>query len=243
MNTTTVFVQSHVPTEVHLDFLGRTVQIHWEYHAILMFVIWLIFVPLSIIAIRYGKPRPTPYGIREKLELSNASQWWQFFVHKYMLYTAISLLLAGTAGAILVSRGFSGSVHSLFGIGTVILACLQVGSAWLRGTHGGRYYCKNDPDDPSTWKGDHFDMTLRRRLFEAFHKNVGYFACFFAVGAVASGLMQFPMPALTVIMMATGFVIITVCVVLEYMDRRYDTYRSVFGTDPDHPFNKARKNL
>lgn len=37
--------QTHVPTEVHLDFLGRTVQIQWDYHAILMFVIWVVLVP------------------------------------------------------------------------------------------------------------------------------------------------------------------------------------------------------
>jgi hypothetical protein len=235
--------QPHIPTEVHLDFLEKTIQIHWEYHAILMFVVWLVLVPLSIIAIRYGKPRPTPHGIREKVELANAAWWWWFFIHKYILYAAIGLLLAGTAAAMLASRGFSGTVHSVFGIGAVILGCLQVVSSWFRGTHGGRYYYKADPGDPSTWKGDHFNMTLRRRIFEAFHKNVGYFACFFAVGAVASGLMQFPMPALTVVMMATALATIVLCLALEYLGRRYDTYRSVFGTDPDHPFNNARKDL
>ena len=40
--------QPHIPTEVYLDFLGRTVQIRWDYHASLMFVVWLVLVPLSI---------------------------------------------------------------------------------------------------------------------------------------------------------------------------------------------------
>jgi hypothetical protein len=235
--------QSHIPTEVYLDFLGRTVPIHWEYHAVLMFVIWMILIPLSIIAIRYGKPKPTPHGIREKVELANAARWWWFFVHKYILYAAIGALLVGTAVALLASRGFSGTVHSFFGIGTVILGCLQVVSSWFRGTHGGRYYYKADHDDPATWRGDHFNMTLRRRLFELFHKNVGYFACFFAVGAVASGLVQFPMPALMVVTLVTMLAIIALCLVLEHKGRNYDTYRAVFGNDPEHPFNQARKDL
>ena len=242
MNITMTVPQSHFPTEVYLDFLGITIQIHWGYHAILMFVIWLILVPLSIISIRYCKPKPTPYGIRGKVRLSNIAWWW-FYVHKYVLYFAIGLLLVGTAVAVAVSRGFSGSVHSLFGMAAVVLGCLQVGSSWLRGTHGGRYYYTADPNDQSTWNGDHFNMTMRRRMFEAFHKNVGYFACFFAVGAVASGLMQFPMPVLTVVMLATALAIVVLCLVLEHKGRKYDTYRSVFGNNPDHPYNKARKDL
>jgi hypothetical protein len=234
--------QPHVPTEVYLDFLGRTVQIRWDYHAILMFVIWVVLVPLSIMTIRYGKPKPTPYGIREEIKLSNLAWWW-FHVHKYVLYLAIALSVASAAVAMTVSGGFSGSVHSLFGTTAVVLGCLQVASTWFRGTHGGRYYYTAKPDDPATWHGDHYSMTLRRRIFEAFHKNVGYFAGIFALGAVASGLTQYRMPVLTGIMLVTVLVVIVLCVVLEHQGRRYDTYRSVFGNDPDHPHNRARKDL
>jgi hypothetical protein len=232
----------HIPTEVYLDFLGRTVSIQWNYHAILMFIIWFVLVPISVISIRYFKPKPTPYGIRRKIKVTNI-EWWWFHVHKYALYIAIGLSIVGVTVAITVSRGFSGSVHSLFGITAVILGVLQVVSSWFRGTHGGRYYDTADPNDPSTWHGDHFDMTPRRRLFEAFHKNVGYFAGIFAVGAVASGLAQYPMPLLTIVALATVFAIIVICIVLEHKGRRYDTYRSVFGTNPEHPFNKARRDL
>jgi len=234
--------QSHIPTEVYLDFLGRTVEIHWSYHAVLMFGIWFVLVPLSIISIRYFKPKPSQRGITDKIKLTNISWWW-FNVHQYVLYLAIGLSLAGLAVALTVSRGISGSVHSLFGIMTIVLGCLQVGSALLRGTHGGKYYYISDPDDPSTWHGDHFDMTPRRRRFESYHKTAGYFAGFFAVGAVASGLMQYPMPVLTVVMLAYVLVVFVLCIILEHKGLRYDTYRSVFGNDPDHPHNKSRKDL
>ncbi|HEY6023017.1 MAG TPA: cytochrome b561 domain-containing protein [Pseudolabrys sp.] len=204
--------------------------------------IWFVLVPLCIITIRYGKPKPTAYGIREEIRLSNGAWWW-FSVHKFGFYFAIGLSLVGLGLALTVSRGFSGSVHSMFGLSTIVLGCLQVVSAWLRGTHGGRYYFKADPDDPATWHGDHFDMTPRRRMFEAYHKTAGYFAGFCAVGAVASGLMQYPMPVFTGTILTGALVILVLCIVLEHKGLRYDGYRAAFGNNPDHPHNKARKEL
>jgi hypothetical protein len=58
-------MQPHIPTEVYLDFLGRTITIHWDYHAILMVAVWFVLVPICIITIRFGKPKPTLNGIRE----------------------------------------------------------------------------------------------------------------------------------------------------------------------------------
>ena len=65
---------------------------------------------------------------------------------------------------------------------------------WLRGNHGGKNYYTADPNDPKTWFGDHYNMTTRRRIFEAYHKTAGYFVFFFAAGAVTTGVMQYPMP-------------------------------------------------
>ena len=162
--------QSHIPTEVYLDFLGRTIQIQWGYHATLMFVVWMVLVPLCIMTIRYGKPKPGPYGIREKIKLANIAWWW-FNVHKYVLYITIGLSVVGVAVAMTVSRGLSGSVHSLFE---------SQRSAWgvCRSSHHGSgertvdaTAAQAEPDDPATWHGDHFNMTPRRRLFEAFHNR------------------------------------------------------------------------
>jgi hypothetical protein len=234
--------QSHIPAEVNFDLLGLTIPIHWDYHAILMVTIWLLLVPICIITIRFGKPKPTLNGIKEKVSIKNPIWWW-FNVHKYGLMLAVGLSLAGLAVAMTVSKGFSGSLHSLFGIMTIVLGCLQVVSGWLRGTHGGKNYYTAVPDDPSTWRGDHYDMTPRRRRFEAYHKTAGYFAVFFAVGAVASGLMQYPMPGLFVIILIAALIMFVLWVVLEYKGLRYDGYRAAHGYNPEHPFNQARKEL
>jgi len=142
-----------------------------------MIGIWFVLVPLCIISIRFFKPKPTFQGITEKIGPTNI-KWWWFHVHKYGLYLAVGLSLGGMIFAIIVSKGFSGSLHSIFGAITILLGCLQVASSWFRGTHGGKYYNLAVPDDPSTWHGDHFDMTPRRRRFEAYHKTAGYLTGF-----------------------------------------------------------------
>ena len=86
--------QTHIPTEVYLDFLGRTIEISWNYHAILMVGIWFVLVPLCIITIRFGKPKPKPNGITQQVRLTNMVWWW-FSVHKYGLYTAVGSDLGG----------------------------------------------------------------------------------------------------------------------------------------------------
>ena len=123
------------------------------------------------------------------------------------------------------------------------MGCLQVISALLRGTHGGKYYNNADPDDPSTWRGDHYDHTPRRRLFEAYHKTSGYFTAAFAVGAVGSGLMQFPIPFLAWLMLILPLLFLGAWIFLEFIGRRHDGYRAVHGYGMDHPFNKEREFL
>jgi hypothetical protein len=233
---------SHIPTEVYLGFLDRTIQIHWNYHALLMVGIWILLVPLCITAIRYFKPRPTEFGLQSKISISNPLWWW-FNVHKYGLYTAVVLSLIGVAVALISSGGFSGSVHATFGILTVIMGCLQVISGMLRGTHGGKYYNKANPNDSSTWQGDHYDRTVRRRVFEAYHKTTGYFTLFCALGAVGSGLMQYPMPYLTGLVFVVPFAFLAAWIVLEYLEHRYDGYRAVHGYGAEHPYNKEREFL
>lgn len=235
-------LQAHIPTEIYLDFLGMTIPVHWEYHAILMVSIWFVLVPLCILVIRFGKPKPTLNGIRVKVSIKHLVWWW-FSVHKYGLLLAAGLSLAGLAVAMTASKGFSGSLHSIFGILTITLGCLQVVSGWLRGIHGGKNYYTAVPDDPKTWRGDHYDMTPRRRMFEAYHKTAGYFTSFFAVGAVATGLMQYPMPGLLAVILISTLVAFVLSVVLEYKGYRYDGYRAAHGYNPEHPFNQARKEL
>lgn len=232
----------HIPTEVYLGFLGRTIEIHWNYHALLMFGIWFVLVPFCITIIRYFKPKPTEFGIRRKVALRHP-EWWWFNVHKYGLYLAVILSLGGLLVAVVVSKGISGSLHSMLGLLTIGLACLQAISGMLRGTHGGKYYAGADPNDPATWRGDHYDRTFRRRIFEAYHKTAGMFTLLSAAGAVGSGLMQYPMPVLAWLMFLIPLAFLAAWVTLEFFERRYDGYRAAHGYNMDAPYNKAREFL
>lgn len=232
----------HIKEEAYIGLLGRTIDIHWNYHAILMVSIWLFLVPLLVTIIRYGKPKPTKYGLRRKVHIKHI-EWWWFSAHKYGLWTAVILSVAGVTVAFVVSKGFSGSVHSILGILTVIMGVIQVTAGMLRGTHGGKYYNNADPEDPSTWHGDHYSRTNRRRIFEAYHKTAGYFTLFCAAGAIGSGLMQYPMPTLATIALITPFVFLAFWVLMEFLERRYDGYRAVHGYGMEHPYNKEREYL
>lgn len=234
--------KTHIPTEVYLEFLDQTIEVHWDYHAYLMVGIWFVLVPLCIVAIRFGKPKPSLYGITKKIGVTNPLWWW-FTFHKLGLYLAVILSLGGVALALTVSQGFSGSMHAIFGILTVVLGCLQVVSSWFRGRHGGRYYATADPEDPDTWRGDHYNMTTRRRLFEAYHKTAGYLAMLCAAGAVGSGLMQFHLPVLAGILLVVAGGLFVLWMILTYQGHQHDGYRAVFGYGLEHPYNEDRKEL
>lgn len=228
-----------IPTEVHLGFLGRTIEIHWDKHALLMAFAWFVLVPVAILAIRYFKPRPTTYGIaRDTGRFDRRLLWWT--IHWTFLYAAIGLALAGTAVAVVVSQGFSGSVHAMFGLAATTMGCLQIGSAWLRGSHGGKQGAASDPDRPETWHGDHFDMTPQRRWFEAYHKAAGHLTLALALAAAATGLLQHWVTAAALIVGVAMVAGLLLTVLFEGLEMRQDTYRSVYGNHPDHPYNKAR---
>ena len=228
-----------IPTEFHIGFLDTTISTHWEYHATFMVLVWLVLVPAAIVSLRYYKPKPTFKGLTKRIKPFEPT--WAFFnFHKYGLYAAIGLSTLGFLVAVLVSWGFSGTVHSFFGIATVTLGILQGVSAYNRGGHGGRHYEKNDPNNPDTWRGDHFDMTPRRKKFEAYHKTVGYFTMFCVVGAISSGLVQYPISWLAGSVGALLVLLVLWAVIKEYQGTVYDTYRAAFGTDPDAPYNKLR---
>jgi len=230
-----------IPTEAYIGFLDKTIKINWDYHALLMFGIWFVLIPAALLFIRFGKPKPTTYGI--PLGISRFDRrllWWT--LHYSLLYLAIALSIAGALIAIWLSGGFSGTLHAWFGSGTILLGTLQIISAWFRGSHGGKHGAESDPQDRSTWSGDHFDMTAKRRWFEVYHKTAGYIVIVMAVGTAASGLWQFWMPGIAIAFILVMIVVLILATALQAYGLNVDTYQSVYGNHPDHPFNKRRSS-
>ncbi|WP_420011528.1 hypothetical protein [Tateyamaria sp.] len=233
---------THIATEVYIGALGRSVETHWDYHAYLMFFVWAVLVPLCITIMRFHKPPPSPKGIRRDVSLWHR-EWWFFSVHKYGLFFAMFLAVGGGIVAYIASGGFSGSVHAYFGSLTLLMGLGQINSSQMRGSRGGKYRVGADPDDSTTWQGDQYNHTPRRRMFEAVHRTCGYFTFVFAIGAIGSGLMQFTLPILTGLFLATMLAWLIAWVLYEYFERAYDGYRVAHGYGLEHPYNKDREFL
>ncbi|MDA8586225.1 cytochrome b561 domain-containing protein [Rhodobacteraceae bacterium] len=231
-----------VPTEAYIGLLGRTIDIHWNYHALLMFFVWIVLVPLCVTIMRYHKPPPSEKGLQRDVSLWHR-EWWFFSVHKYGLFLAMFLAVGGAGLALIVSGGFTGSVHAYFGVLTILMGIGQIISSQMRGTRGGKFREGADPNDPKTWEGDQYNHTLKRRMFEAYHKTGGYFTMFFALGAVGSGLMLFHMPILTGLLFVLLLIGFAAWVTYEFKGRRYDGYRVAHGYGLEHPHNKDREFL
>ena len=103
-------------------------------------------------------------------------------------------------------------------------------SGVLRGTKGGPTAIQADPHDPATWRGDHYDMTLRRRVFEAWHKRAGYIAFVLALptawlglGLVAAPAWVHTLPLLAIAAFVATFI------QLSRRGRRVDTWVAIWG--------------
>lgn len=233
---------SPLPTELYLGFLGRTIEFPWNYHATTMFLIWIVLVPVCITVMRFHKPSPSEKGIRRDVSLWHR-EWWFFSVHRIGLLIAMFLAVGAGGVALIVSGGFSGTVHSYFGTLTVVMGIGQIISSQLRGTRGGKYRIGADINDPETWKGDQYSHTKKRRRFEVYHKTSGYFTMFCAIGALASGLMQYELPILTGLLFVFLLIWLAAWVTYEFKGRAYDGYRVAHGYGLEHPYNKEREFL
>ncbi|RWB90729.1 hypothetical protein EN817_20115 [Mesorhizobium sp. M3A.F.Ca.ET.174.01.1.1] len=226
------------PTTLQLPF-GFALEAHWEYHAWLMFTIWIVLVPGIVLLTRYGKPPPSREGIPKGSPRLGRKLYW-FTVHRLGLSLLAFSSLCGGSIALLVNGGLSATIHAVFGIATVVLGILQLVSARLRGTHGGPDAFTQSATNATVGRGDHYDMSPQRRWFEAYHKIVGYFTVALALGAVVTGLSQYWTSSLAIGLGLALSIWVVTMIVLEARGFHHDTYLSNFGTGARHPFNKLR---
>jgi hypothetical protein len=131
-------------------------------------------------------------------------------------------------------RAFGSSWHAWLGWVVVAACALQFLSAWLRGTKGG----PTDPRPDGSLAGDHYDMTVRRRVFEHLHKHLGYIAIALSMAAIGSGLWLVNAPRWMLLVIGLWWlVLIVVWSVLQRRGRAIDTYQAIWGPDQMHPGN------
>ena len=129
------------------------------------------------------------------------------------------------------SASLAAQWHGWLGWALFVAGWAQVAGALLRGSKGG-------PTDVQL-RGDHYDMTPRRRAFELVHKSLGWLALLLAVAVVFLGLVAVDAPRWMLLMLALWWVALGAAFLyLQSRGKCIDTYQAIWGPDPAHPGNR-----
>jgi len=204
------------------------------WHGRLMVLAWTILLPLGILVARYLKVMP---GQDWPGQLDNR-RWW----HGHLALQIGGVLCMSAAIAVVWNKtrqtGFGDSLHTTLGWLVVLLGWMQLLGGYLRGSKGGPSRNEEPHDLATAQRGDHYDMTHRRVVFEWMHKLGGYTAVIIGVAVTALGLKRADAPLWmwwvivlwwTLLLVAFGW--------LQRMGRCIDTYQAIWGPDPRHPGN------
>ena len=203
-----------------------------QWHARMMFLAWGILLPCGILMARFFKITPKqnfPHELDNQL-------WW--YSHVYL--QAIGCIISFLSLLFILyynSHNIDAPLHRLLGWATMILCSIQILLGQFRGTKGGPTY----PAPDGSWRGDHYDMTTYRYVFEYIHKILGYVTLLCSWGTTLSGLWYVNAPkgmVLFILLFWAG--LISIFVFLQRQGRAVDTYQAIWGTDPKHPGNTKK---
>lgn len=199
-------------------------------HATVLITVWAGMLPAGAIIARYDKvtPRqPFPDAVDNRF-------WWNW--HRGLQYAGVALSLAGLAAILGLTGGTSQTTHGLLGLFLVLLSVAQVVGAALRGTKGGPTDTHADPARPETWRGDHFDMTLRRRVWERAHKALGWSMIGVSCAVIALGIQLVGSPGWLIAVVVAAYAIVLLAVAARIRrGGRVDTYAAIWGPDLKSP--------
>jgi hypothetical protein len=205
-----------------------------QWHGRLMVLAWVILLPLGVLIARFFKITPRqawPAALDNKF-------WWH--CHRWLQYGGIALMTAAAVLAILHANlaNSPAPVHGVIGFVVIGLGWLQIVGGWLRGSKGGP---KGGPGGTATAevRGDHYDMTPRRIVFEYLHKVGGYLVIGLATVDVVLGLRAAHALAwITGLIVAAWLGGIATFVWLQRTGHCIDTYQAIWGPDLEHPGNR-----
>jgi hypothetical protein len=193
------------------------------WHARLMVLAWSVLIPLGVIAARFYKVTP-----KQDFPRVLDNKWW-WNAHRSTQYSGVALAVIAL---LLVWPGQGWGWHQAVGYALVAAGVAQVLGAQLRGTKGG----PTDVAKGLPVRGDHFDMTRRRRIFEWWHKRLGYACLVLTLLATALGLVLADAPRWMALVIALWWlVLVLVFVWLQRRGRAIDTYTAIWG----HAFRES----
>jgi hypothetical protein len=190
---------------------------------------WTILLPTGMLIARFFKITPRqnwPASLDNKF-------WWRS--HVWLQAAGLALVLFGLA--VVYGRGAGGSAlasaHHLGGWLVIAIGVLQLLSGLLRGTKGG--------PTATAMRGDHYDMTRRRVVFEYLHKTLGWAAMPVVIGVTAVGLVLVDAPRWMALVIGIWWIVYALVFAwLQARGRCVDTYQAIWGPDSHHPGNRRR---
>lgn len=198
-----------------------------SWHGRAMVLAWGVLAPVAVLIARFYKVLP---GQDWPRELDN-QLWWR--VHWIGQSIVLALTLVGAA--LILSGTVPSNPHGVLGYAVLLLVMAQVTLGFFRGTKGG-------PTAPSL-RGDHYDMTPWRRMFEVVHKSIGYLLILLAVLTILLGLWDANAPRWMWLTLAIWWAaLIAAAVHLQRSGRAVDTYQAIWGPSRMHPGNRRRPN-
>ena len=196
------------------------------WHGRAMVLAWAMLMPLGALAARYWK-----LTAQQKWpEQLDSKMWW--FAHQFCQYTSCLLVVIATVLAWNQGRqmGAAAVWHHWLGWCILAISALQVASGLSRGSKGG-------PTEPAL-RGDHYDMTARRRWFERWHKSAGWTALLVAIAVIGLGLVAADAPRWMPAVLTLWWVALaTLAWRWQRQGRCIDTYEAIWGPDLRHPGN------
>jgi hypothetical protein len=205
-----------------------------SWHGRLMVLIWAVLFPTGILAARFFKILP---GQDWPREVDNR-HWW--LTHLSTQYLGGALFVIALALALYATGSGQGTVadrHHLLGWSVTFLLAWQFLGGWLRGTKGG----PTDPGPDGSLRGDHYDMTPRRRVFEYAHKIGGYLALLAACAAIVTGLYAANGPGWMWLGLAAWWALMVgLAAWLQSKGFARDTYEAIWGPGRMHPGSHRR---
>ena len=201
-------------------------EVAW--HARLMVLSWAVLIPIGVLWARFWKIAPGQDFPRERDDKRwwNAHRWLQILA---VLLSIVAVFLVWKSGPLSDAT----AVHRYLGWSVVLAGLWQFFHGLARGSKGG-------PTD-TTIRGDHFDMTARRVVFERVHKSLGWLALIVTVAAVVTGLITSDAPRWMFAGIGAWWVALMVLFVFwQRAGRVVDTYQAIWGVDPALPgMNRA----
>ncbi|MEM8731501.1 MAG: cytochrome b561 domain-containing protein [Pseudomonadota bacterium] len=207
---------------------GHEVGFAISWHARAMVLAWGVLAPLAVLMARFFKVMP---GQDWPRELDNQT-WWR--AH-WMGQALVGCLSIFALALVLPTDPAAMSLHNWLGFAVLASLVVQVLLGIFRGNKGG----PTAPSADGSWRGDHYDMTPYRRMFEMFHKGLGYLTLALAAVTILLGLWKANGPVwmwLSLLIWWTALIL--AFVIFQRRGMAVDTYQAIWGDDPEHPGNQ-----